>query len=184
MFNLTKSRRHCAPSLSPGFSILSRNESKNRALSVSPSLSLFTDRSWSLIIPPSRDNQRKLVWRLYLPYGSYGSDSISLVSEQWERLRCLLSPLCIFYMSKRSFLSLPFSSWVTDLKSSSLAASRSRELNVSPLLVLTFITGSLLVALRSNHCDNNIVTICCYFYILWFCTDTVTLVDLICHRRQ
>ncbi|MGH9982774.1 MAG: hypothetical protein ACRD8W_02315 [Nitrososphaeraceae archaeon] len=56
-----------------------------------------------MFIPPSRDNQRKLVWRLYLRYGNYRSDSISLGSEQWEMLRCLLSPLCIFYTSKRSF---------------------------------------------------------------------------------
>jgi hypothetical protein len=57
----------------------------------------------SAIIPLPKDNQRKLVWRPYLPYGRNRSDSIFLASEQWERLRCLLFPLCIFYTNKRSF---------------------------------------------------------------------------------
>jgi hypothetical protein len=61
---------------------------------------------YTTVIHPSRDNQRKLVWRLYLRYGSYRSDSISLHLEHWETLRCLLSPLCTFYMNKRPFLSL------------------------------------------------------------------------------
>lgn len=119
-------------------------------------------------IPPSRDNQRKLVWRLYLPYGSYRSDSISLVLEQWERLRCLLSPLCIFYMSKRSFLSLQ------------LMSHRFKVFVISPIACTNFHYRFITGCVTFPPCDNNIVTICCYFYILWFCTDTVTLVDLIC----